>query len=124
MAATLQTRLTAFSLYWTLMCVVKLSILLLYLRIFTVSRAFRVVTWVTGTLVVAYSVAGFIGTLAACKPAKGSCRNITQLAVCSSVLNIVTDLVIFVLPLRQVWRLQATSKQKIGLAVIFTTGSL
>lgn len=106
------------------MCVVKLSILLLYLRLFTVSRAFRVMTWATGALVVAYSVAGFVGTLAACNPKKGTCKNISQLAACSSALNILTDLIIIILPLPQVWRLHATFKQKLGLAIIFTTGFL
>ncbi len=120
----LQIRLTGYSLYWTQMCAVKLSILLLYSRIFTVAYRFRVMTWITAAIVVAYSVAGLVGTLALCKPAVGTCGNITTMAVVSSALNILTDVLIFCLPLQQVYRLQVTTRQRIGLALIFATGFL
>ena len=107
-----------------MMFFVKLSILLLFLRIFTVSRTFKVIAWGTVASISAYSLAGLTGTIVACKPQSGSCKSINELGVASSALNIVTDLIILVLPLRQVWNLQATPRQKIGLIVIFTTGSL
>lgn len=106
------------------MCAVKISILLLYFRIFSVSPRFRIMTWITGGIVVGYSVAGFIGTLAICKPREGICENMNMMAVVSSALNILTDLMIFCLPMPHVYRLQATTRQKIGLALIFATGLL
>ncbi|KAI9883866.1 MAG: hypothetical protein M1823_004357 [Watsoniomyces obsoletus] len=118
----LKIRLTGFALYWAQMCAIKLSILFLYSRLFTVSFHFRIMTWITGAVVVAYSSAGLIGTLAVCKPAVAICGNITNMAVVSSALNILTDVIIFCLPLPQVYRLQVTIRQRIGLALIFATG--
>ena len=117
-------RLVTFSIYVFFMYFVKLSILLLYLRVFTTSKSFRLLTWTTIMVVTAYSLAGFIGTIVRCNPSKGACNNVTQLSIFSSVLNILTDLAILILPLRQVWRLHADTKQKISLFVVFATGSL
>lgn len=81
-------------------------------------------TWITILVVTAYSFAGFVGTMARCNPSKGACQNVTHLSIISSVLNILTDVAILILPIRQVWRLQASTKQRIGVLVIFALGSL
>ncbi|KAI9755494.1 MAG: hypothetical protein M1815_004907 [Lichina confinis] len=116
-------RLITFSIYMFFMYFVKISILFLYLRVFTTAKSFRIMTWVMMFVVTAYSLAGFVGTISRCNPSKGACDNVTQLSIFSSVLNIVTDIIILVLPLRQVWKLQANTKQKTVLMVVFATGS-
>ena len=42
----------------------------------------------------------------------------------SSVPNIMTDIVMLVLPIRIVWNLHTTTRLKIGLTATFTVGSL
>lgn len=117
-------RLVTFSLYVVVMYFVKLSILLLYLRVFTIAKKLRIMTWITILVVTAYSLAGLIGTITRCNPSKGACDNVTHLSIISSVLNILTDIAILILPIRQVWKLQVSTKQRIGVLFVFALGSL
>lgn len=54
----------------------------------------------------------------------GSCINRPGLYIATAVANIVSDLVLFVLPIPMVIGLQIPLKQKIGLSLIFAVGSL
>ena len=103
---------------------VKLSILLLYLRIFNVSRTFRHYTYAAIVVVTTHSVVGFVSTFVTCNPVKMSCTNVIPLSIFSSVMNILTDIIILILPLWQVLKMQINQKQKIGLIAVFASGSL
>lgn len=78
------------------------------------------------------TIAGFFGSIFSCKPVakrwtpnmKGSCIYLPHLAVTSCVLNIITDFLILILPMRPVWQLQLATKQKLMILGIFATGSL
>ena len=57
------------TLYIVSLCTIKLSILLFYNRIFGVPRPmFRYILLATGAVVIAYSVAGMLGTILQCVP--------------------------------------------------------
>ncbi|KAI9674703.1 MAG: hypothetical protein M1817_001606 [Caeruleum heppii] len=113
---------------------VKVSILLLYLRIFSGTK--RKVRWMihaTIWFVVAYNFAGFWVVVFSCRPVEkaydltikgGSCVNRNGLAIAGTVLNIFTDLVMVVIPMPLVWALQLPIRQKIGVSLIFLTAFL
>lgn len=116
--------------------VTKLSIILLYRRIFTVQRsAFRLwldaLTCITVCLFVSYMVA----TLTVCRPlsflwtslqpdAHGSCFNYKLFMFISAVLNSCVDILILVTPVARVWSLHMSFKMKIGVCGMFLLGSL
>jgi hypothetical protein len=54
----------------------------------------------------------------------GKCINQPSLYIATAVANILSDIILFVLPIPMVVKLQIPLMQKIGLGVIFTIGSL
>ncbi|KAI1409847.1 hypothetical protein F5Y13DRAFT_169053 [Hypoxylon sp. FL1857] len=52
----------------------------------------------------------------------GHCINIGQLALATSILNVITDVAILVLPLPLVWKLNVTPKRRQGLIFLFALG--
>ena len=55
-------------------------------------------------------------------PAK--CINDDQFFISSSIVNIITDFFLILLPIPYIWRLHRTTPQKIALAGIFILGGL
>ena len=110
----------------------KFAILLLYLRIFNISRTFRYWTWAVMFIVFGYLFSNFITLLFGCTPiAKywkpdlpGHCIEVIKADYGYGSLNFITDLIMFVLPLPMVWRLQLSVKQKIGISIVFMAGSV
>lgn len=113
---------------------VKWSILLLYIRLFPSSaRTFRICTYALMAFVFAYSFAGFWIILFACKPmAKiwdlsikgGSCVNRNGLSIAGSSLNILTDILMIILPIPMIWGLQLPIGQRISVIAMFCIGGL
>lgn len=75
---------------------------------------------------------GIVVSIIPCRPQRrfwdlintpGYCVNLTALALAGGVFNITTDLIILVLPVREVWKLNLPVRQKVALIVIFATGS-
>lgn len=54
----------------------------------------------------------------------GHCFNVVAFALSSSAPNIVTDLIVIFLPIRTVIELKVSRGRKIGLMLIFLTGSV
>ena len=111
--------------------IIKLSILLLYLRIFINSR-FRQLCWAGVTFVSCMCVANTLVAIFACRPVAGfynsnikaTCINDVQFYWATAILNVVTDLYILVLPIPMVWRLQISFKRKLGISAMFMLGGL
>lgn len=110
----------------------KLSILAMYLRIF-VERRHRVITYLTGAVIIAAAIAGVITSLASCRPFsarwdmtkfESSCINAARFWQGMSVPNIATDLVMLILPMPAVWHLQMPKSQRTALTGVFLLGSL
>ncbi|PVH97044.1 hypothetical protein DM02DRAFT_644427 [Periconia macrospinosa] len=117
---------------WALpVCLPKLSILGFYLRFFT-NRIERFITYGTMMIVAATFVATGITTTFQCSPVAyqwdktihgGKCIDVLAFYRWMSFPNIVTDIIGLVLPLRMIWRLHVNRHQKIGITIMFVTGS-
>lgn len=109
----------------------KLSILLLYRRVFMLRiKWFRIAWWSCVVLSSAYSIVLFITNMAQCAPnppsalwrdRAGCGPNIAEAAT-MGYLNAFVDLTILILPIRMVWTLQMSTKQKIAIAAVFGLG--
>ncbi|KAL0943596.1 integral membrane protein (CFEM domain-containing protein) [Colletotrichum truncatum] len=110
----------------------KLSLVVFYLRIFTVKK-FRIAAYsLIGFLVVGQVVIGFL-TIFSCHPIElfwnkdihtGGCLDINQLAYANSALAILQDLIILALPIAMLPGLQMNRNKKISVAIIFLLGSV
>ena len=85
-------------------------------------------------LVLSSGVALILETFLSCRPfAKnwdpsilhGTCGSFKINFLANGIINIVTDLIIVILPMRMVWRLQHISQQrKMALTIVFALGIL
>ena len=110
---------------------IKLSILLLYLRIFAISQTMRYLIWGgIGLQVAVYAptIALAVATEIVCPTDTtttiGICNHTYQIEVFQGVFSFVTDFYVLVLPIRLVWNLQLSRRRKIGAMVLFATGLL
>ena len=119
-------------LFFTSVAIPKISILLLYLRIFT-TRGARITCYVTIGVIVANWIAYVLAATFQCTPVAyqwdkkipdGHCFDISAFYKSSSVPNIATDLVVLMLPIPTVLALKASLIRKLGLMFVFLTGSV
>jgi hypothetical protein len=123
--------LAAELLYTWAILAVKLSILALYRRIFQ-DKQFRLWLYITGVVVIGYSVSSFLAFLLQCVPLRkiwapavqGSCVNLGLAFTLTGVINILTDVCILVLPLPQLLELNMKTSRKVQVICMFLLGSL
>ncbi|CAG8035069.1 unnamed protein product [Penicillium salamii] len=110
----------------------KLALLLFYTRIFTF-RKFRIGAYVVGSLVLGLGVAALFATFFQCQPlafvwnraiAGGKCVWRLQIYRILSPINVVTGLLIIILPIPAIWKLHAPRGQKLALTGVFLLGGL
>ncbi|OAK95185.1 hypothetical protein IQ06DRAFT_64953 [Phaeosphaeriaceae sp. SRC1lsM3a] len=110
----------------------KLLVVLLYLHILT-NKFERIAAKILLALIFATWLAYTVAVMFQCMPfafnwdktiANGRCFNVEVYANSSSVPNIFTDLAVLVLPLRTVWGLKISVGRRVGLLIIFLTGSV
>ncbi len=119
-------------LYFTIITTTKISILLLYLRIFSVNASFRLQARIVGMVVVAFWLAATIATLTICRPLeatwtfsiRGSCFNYNIFWMVTGALEVVIDTAILTLPVRLVLGLQLSRNQKVSVLFVFLLGVL
>ncbi|KAF3766241.1 hypothetical protein M406DRAFT_290634 [Cryphonectria parasitica EP155] len=126
-----QVSFVAICLYGLSMCTVKWSMLFMLKRIFAV-RYFRVriVTWIIIGMQAAWLLQTVLIGFLICQPvqknwdptAAGSCGNRIAGYTSVSVVNVVVDVLMLVLPLPMVFNLQVKSGYKVGLFSIFGIG--
>lgn len=117
--------------YPAIVTCVKLSILCFYRRIFT-TPAFRLASSVMLGLSVAWFIAIEIASICTCIPidhfwdlAKpGKCINYNNFFLSYSIIEIVIDLIILVMPLPSIWSLQLSRRNKWVVTAIFSVGIL
>lgn len=110
----------------------KLSILLLYLRVFFPTGAAKSNFWwviqATIWLNVLYTTAYILLVSLQCVPSKQpwghSCIDESALLITASVINIISDVAVVVIPLGSVWNLQMARKKKRALWALFGFGLL
>lgn len=109
----------------------KLSVLLLYLRAFSVQKILRYFIFFGIAFNFCLNFALFIINLWFCTPRPGAawdmelgehCERLTPIYVVSSALNIALDLYILLLPCSTFFKLQLPLRKKIGLMIVFMTG--
>ena len=110
----------------------KLSILYFYHRIFPVQR-FLVICYLIAGVMIAWWLGLVFSIIFSCKPVQffwdktihnGHCVNENSLAYGITAANIVTDIVVLVLPIPWLWRLQMQMSRKLAIIGMFLLGSL
>lgn len=112
----------------------KLSILLLYRRIFSPRRwsPFNIALRSFETVLILFYTALTIVKIWECSPrariwdksVKGKCVDIPNLLNTSGFFNTISDLLILLVPIRSVWKLNIKSKKKLGVIAVFSVGSM
>lgn len=108
----------------------KISILLLYYRLFPGKRFKRVCIGV-GAFVAAYSITAVMTNIFQCVPVQSNwdtsitphCVNLGLELVIVSSVNVLTDAIILCLPMPFIWRLKLDIRRKLQLTGIFLLGS-
>lgn len=110
----------------------KISLLLFYVRIFCVRR-FQILVYFVGSVVLAIGITVFFQTIFQCSPVSygwgqgvgpGTCIDQITFYRYISPFNVLTGILILVLPLPLVWKLQAPRAQKVALTAVFVLGGL
>ncbi|CAI6338473.1 unnamed protein product [Periconia digitata] len=110
----------------------KICVVLVYLRVFT-GKGERMAAKILIGAIMTTCLAFTIALMFQCRPFKfnwdktipdGTCFDIVIFGQSSSIPNIVTDLVLLILPIRTVTVLKISKGRKIGLMIIFLTGGV
>ncbi|MCJ1467260.1 hypothetical protein MMC07_005884 [Pseudocyphellaria aurata] len=110
----------------------KLSILVLYLRIFT-KQTYRIACWTIAVFTIANCAGSMVAGCLICRPLEflwnrtipgGHCINVTAWYRWSSLMSILTGVAMLIVPLPAIWKIQTTKKVKIGLTITFATGNI
>lgn len=118
--------------YLTSVALPKLSVLVLYLRIFT-TRGCQISAQGTIALVTLNWVAFVVSCLLQCRPLAfwwdrtiegGSCFEVQAFYRAMCVPNLFTDLIVMLLPMQPILKLRLQVFKKIALLIIFLTASM
>ncbi|CAG7968649.1 unnamed protein product [Penicillium nalgiovense] len=110
----------------------KISILLFYVRIFPI-RKFQIFAYIVGAVVLGHGIGVLLAAIFQCSPIAytwdktivgGSCFNQEAFFRYVSPPNILTDILILVMPLPYVWKLHTHVGHKVALSGVFLLGSL
>ena len=118
--------LYAWNLGWT-----KLSLLLMYYRIFRVPY-FKKMAWIVGAFVMAWVVTITFLFIFICVPVRklwtpdlpGYCIDQVGTWIANAASTLLSDMVILLLPVHQTWALRLKKREKVGLTVVFGLGFL
>lgn len=110
---------------------VKISILLLYLRIFP-SKRLQIIAWAVGCFVACCAVTQTLLVMFQCRPVqaawdlnvKGDCIRLNLTYVIFGSFNAVTDIMALCMPMPFLWQLHANKTRKIQLMGTFGLGVL
>ncbi|CAD6591223.1 MAG: hypothetical protein ASARMPREDX12_005038 [Alectoria sarmentosa] len=118
--------------YIPIIFITKLSILLLFLRIFVPSGKTRTYWIIQG--VILFNFLFYLANLPVeiwpCVPRSklwtptepGHCIKNEEVFVAGGTINVVSDFTILLLPIVEVWRLHMSTQRKIGVSAVFATG--
>lgn len=121
------------ALYYCAQTLIKISLLLLYHRLFSVNKPFRIALFVAGTLTLMWWVAAFWDTIFQCVPVQASwdksiknakCQVVREEALGTGISNLILDVSFLLLPVPMIWQLQVNRRIKLSLTGIFLLGGL
>ncbi|THY01204.1 hypothetical protein D6D03_05960 [Aureobasidium pullulans] len=118
--------------YFASLTATKISILAFFLRVFPQQQFRKIIYGVIG-ICVAYGLSFVLATTFQCNPVpyswkqldstyQGSCNNIHLQGWMSAICNIIIDLIILILPLKELYALQTSLKKKLMVMVMFSLG--
>lgn len=124
-------------LYGLTLFTVKISIVLQYIRLFAPNRTVSPFVFYSSWIIIIshamfYSAYTF-ATIFACMPREkiwnerypgGQCLNHNAVVVSTGLFNIVSDVVILLLPVKTVWGLRIPTQKKVSISALFGTGLL
>ncbi|KAL9630780.1 MAG: hypothetical protein Q9164_006247 [Protoblastenia rupestris] len=119
------------SMYFCTQAIIKTSLLLLYYRIFSQIKAYRWAIYIAGAIVFAWWAALFFAGIFECVPVSAfwdrsiknpKCFDLIAFSLANGISNLLTDVMILLLPIPMVWRLHMDKKQKLTLTFIFLLG--
>jgi hypothetical protein len=117
---------------------VKISILLLYRRLFPLginkSRAYTIMFYIASFLTTVYPFILWITMAFACKPVsffwtqylgtEGTCIEVKLFFLVLGIMNMMNDIIILSVPIPRIWTLQMNNKTKVSVICIMLLGSL
>lgn len=114
---------------------VKLSVILLYRRIFKISRAFSIYSWFLVILTILWTVAFLATTIFQCgvhptaawtstKTFRKYCGDTSMVTTVRVLTNLLMDLMILAAPMGIIWRMQLSLVRKLQVTGIFALGFL
>ena len=118
--------------YFAAISTIKLSCLLFYLRLFSL-REHRIWVWICMGIIPLFWLGGTLQVFLLCTPFKASwdpilspthCANSNVAFVTMGIFNMLSDLMIMLLPIPFIRKLQMTRAAKFGLIAIFGIGLL
>lgn len=121
------------TIYFCAQALVKVSILLLYHRLFGVVEWFRIALCVAGALTIMWWIAAILDSIFQCVPVQAiwdksirdpKCQDVRASALGTGISNMILDIMFLIIPLPMIWKLQVTRKIKISLTGIFLLGAL
>ncbi|KAL9609745.1 MAG: hypothetical protein Q9167_005515 [Letrouitia subvulpina] len=123
--------LASIVMYIASMAATKISILLLYRRIFPIWKL-HCVAWIVGIFIFAYSITAVFLAIFPCHPVQGvwnplvkaSCNNTNTSVLTIAIFNVITDVIVLILPIPVVWGLQLPKTRRFQVMAIFLLGSL
>lgn len=119
--------------YVVVLSVTKLSILFFYLRIFQSRYWFCVQVWATVALICVSTSIISVMTIFQCRPIPyfwdrdikgGGCLDLNALAYANSAMSMAQDVIITLLPLREVLKLNMSLHKKVITTLMFALGGL
>ncbi|KAF2641565.1 hypothetical protein P280DRAFT_426256 [Massarina eburnea CBS 473.64] len=124
--------LTTTVLYSPALAFAKLSFLCLYLNL-NPGKGFRTGVYLTMLVVIGSCVSIVFSLLLACRPfaknidvtvREGQCLNKAALYIATGVLNMITDIMVLILPIPMVLGLKMAKSRKIMVILLFSVGSI
>ncbi|KAK3109351.1 hypothetical protein LTR53_017482 [Teratosphaeriaceae sp. CCFEE 6253] len=115
--------------YKMVICLNKVSVVLLAKRIFIV-KAFQIQCWIVLGMIISWTIASVAATIWQCVPVgrawnttvTGTCIDTSMFWMAYAIINILTDVIVIALPIPQVLRLNLNRRQKILLCGVFSLG--
>lgn len=110
---------------------VKVSLLLLYARLFPIG-SLRIAAYAVMPLVLGWWLSVLLEELLLCRPLaynwdktiQGKCGNLSAAYLAAGILNLLSDVSVLVLPIPIVWNLHLPLRSRIALVATFCVGLL
>lgn len=117
------------------LCLIKLSILFFFLRIFPDPTFIKIIRWTIGFTILTTTVILILACLQSAPtepsqegwdgaPDSGPHLNIQALILSHAGINVALDVWMFILPLTQLYNLGLKTRKKIGIMLMFSVGIL